>query len=72
MRIAVCLRYIVPSMKKENKTISLTVRVTPSVKKLVERLAEEDGRSVAGYIERLIVNAATDQRPLERPERPRR
>ena len=42
----------------EKKTAPLTVRLTPSVKALLDRLAKDDGRSVAGYLERLIVNTA--------------
>ncbi len=41
-------------MAKEAKTAVLNVRIKPSVKTMVERLAEADGRSLASYVERLI------------------
>jgi hypothetical protein len=53
-------------MKKENKIATLTVRVRPSIKELVEELADEDGRSVASYIERLILNANEGRAPKGR------
>jgi predicted HicB family RNase H-like nuclease len=39
---------------KEAKTAVLNVRIKPSVKAMVERLAAADGRSLANYVERLI------------------
>jgi predicted HicB family RNase H-like nuclease len=39
---------------KESKTAVLNVRIKPSVKAMIERLADADGRSLANYIERLI------------------
>jgi predicted HicB family RNase H-like nuclease len=39
---------------KEAKTAVLNVRIKPSVKAMVERLAVADGRSLANYVERLI------------------
>jgi uncharacterized protein (DUF1778 family) len=39
---------------KEAKTAVLNVRVKPSIKAMVERLADADGRSLANYVERLI------------------
>jgi predicted HicB family RNase H-like nuclease len=39
---------------KEAKTAVLSVRIKPSVKAMVERQAEADGRSLANYVERLI------------------
>jgi uncharacterized protein (DUF1778 family) len=39
---------------KEQKTAVISVRVKPSVKTMVEKLAEADGRSLASFIERLI------------------
>lgn len=41
-------------MAKEPKTAVLNVRIKPSVKAMVERLADADGRSLANYVERLI------------------
>jgi predicted HicB family RNase H-like nuclease len=42
---------------KEQKTAVLNVRIRPSIKAIVERLADADGRSLANYVERLIENA---------------
>jgi hypothetical protein len=39
---------------KEAKISVLNVRVKPSIKAMVERLADADGRSLANYVERLI------------------
>ena len=38
----------------ETKSVSLTIRVTPSVKAIAEKRAEQDGRSLANYLARLI------------------
>lgn len=43
---------------KESKSAVLNVRIKPSVKAMLERLAEADGRSLANYVERLIETAA--------------
>jgi predicted HicB family RNase H-like nuclease len=43
-----------PKPAKESKTAVLNVRIKPSVKAMIERLADADGRSLANYIERLI------------------
>ena len=40
---------------RELKTVMMTIRVKPSVKRAAERRAKEEGRSMANYIERLIV-----------------
>lgn len=73
MRSADELQYRFRAMKRENKTVSLTIRVTPSVKQLVERLAADDGRSVASYIERLILRADGDEtRGTGKPDRTKR
>ncbi|WP_232830869.1 hypothetical protein [Tropicimonas sp. IMCC34011] len=36
------------------KTSAISVRVTEATKLAVEKAAEEDGRSVASYVERLL------------------
>ncbi len=46
-----------PRLVKEQKSAVLNVRIKPSVKALIERLAEADGRSPANYVERLIETA---------------
>jgi predicted HicB family RNase H-like nuclease len=48
---------------KEQKTAVLSVRIKPSVKTMVERLADADGRSLASYVERLIEAANEAERP---------
>lgn len=40
--------------KPENKSVSLTIRVTPSIKAMAEKRAEQEGRSLANYLARLI------------------
>jgi predicted HicB family RNase H-like nuclease len=40
--------------KLEKREIAMNVRVKPSVKAAAERLAQEDGRSLANWLERLI------------------
>lgn len=37
------------------KDAALSVRVTPVTKSAVQKAADEDGRSVASYVERLLV-----------------
>jgi predicted HicB family RNase H-like nuclease len=40
--------------KLEKREIAMNVRVKPSVKAAAERLAQEDGRSLANWLERMI------------------
>ena len=40
--------------KTETRDAAMHVRVRPSVKAAAERLAQEDGRSLAKWLERLI------------------
>jgi predicted HicB family RNase H-like nuclease len=40
--------------KQETREAAMHVRVRPSVKAEAERLAQEDGRSLANWLERLI------------------
>ncbi len=40
--------------KTETREAAMHVRVRPSVKAAAERLAQEDGRSLANWLERLI------------------
>jgi predicted HicB family RNase H-like nuclease len=47
-----------PRLVKESKSAVLNVRIKPSIKAMIERLAEADGRSLANYVERLIETAA--------------
>jgi predicted HicB family RNase H-like nuclease len=41
-------------MKKGQKAAAMHVRVGPAVKATAVRLAQEDGRSLANWLERLI------------------
>lgn len=41
-------------MKKKQTMAAMHVRVRPSVKAVAVRLAQEDGRSLANWLERLI------------------
>jgi predicted HicB family RNase H-like nuclease len=45
---------------KEPKTAVLNVRIRPSVKAMIERLANAERRSLANYVERLIETAAAN------------
>lgn len=38
------------------KTASLSFRIDPAVKAAVEKAAEEDGRSIASYVERALAD----------------
>ena len=39
---------------REEKTVTITMRVRPSLKAAAEVRAQEDGRSLTNYVERLI------------------
>jgi uncharacterized protein (DUF1778 family) len=43
------------------RTSALSVRVTDETKQAVEKAAEADGRSVASYVERLLVAHLQDK-----------
>ncbi|WP_417809993.1 hypothetical protein [Thioclava sp.] len=43
------------------RTSALSVRVTDETKQAVEKAAEDDGRSVASYVERLLVAHLQDK-----------
>jgi predicted HicB family RNase H-like nuclease len=45
--------------KNETKTAVVTIRIRPSVKRLAEKLAKQERRSVANFIEVLIEQAAS-------------
>jgi predicted HicB family RNase H-like nuclease len=47
--------------KSEKREIAMNVRVRPSVKATAERLAQEDGRSLANWLERMIEAEAARQ-----------
>jgi uncharacterized protein (DUF1778 family) len=55
---------------KEQKTAVLSVRIKPSTKAMIERLADADGRSLASFLERLIeaANAGAEQAPASKPK----
>lgn len=48
-----CVPNVIEWLKKPKISV-LNVRIKPSVKAMVERLAKADGRSLANYVERLI------------------
>jgi predicted HicB family RNase H-like nuclease len=52
---------------KEQKTAVLSVRIKPSVKAMVARLADADGRSLANYVERLIEAAEATAQKGKKP-----
>jgi predicted HicB family RNase H-like nuclease len=47
--------------KLETRGTAINVRVRPSVKATAERLAKEDGRSLANWLERMIEAEAARQ-----------
>lgn len=49
-------------MQKENKTVTVTIRIRPSSKEMAERRAQEEERSLASYIELLIRRDAERER----------
>jgi uncharacterized protein (DUF1778 family) len=55
---------------KEQKTAVLSVRIKPSVKAMVEKLAEADGRSLASFVERLIEAANAAGTEIKKPKKP--
>jgi hypothetical protein len=46
---------------RETRTASLSVRTTPTIKALIDKIAETDDRSVCQILERLILRAAEDR-----------
>lgn len=40
--------------KKETKTIPLGLRITPTLKKALDKAAAEDDRPLAAYVERVL------------------
>ena len=57
------------AMVNESKTENLNLRMRPSVKATAERLAEAEGRSVANFIERLILADAAFRDNMGIPEK---
>jgi hypothetical protein len=45
----------------EKRSASLGIRVRPSLKKIIDELAREDGRPTAQWIERLLLRAAQER-----------
>lgn len=43
--------------KKMNKTETIRLRITPELKKQLQKLAEFENRTMSNYIENLIKNA---------------
>lgn len=43
-------------MEKEKRTEHINMKVLPSIKRIAEKNAEADGRSLSNYIEQLIRN----------------
>ena len=43
-------------MEKEKRTEHINMKVLPSIKRIAEKNAETDGRSLSNYIEQLIRN----------------
>lgn len=43
------------------RTAALSIRVEPAVKEALEQAAKEDGRTLAGYIERVLIAHLKEQ-----------
>jgi uncharacterized protein (DUF1778 family) len=50
-------------VKVESKTEALTIRVKPSIKRLMQERADAAGRSISNYLERLTLAEAEVARP---------
>jgi predicted DNA-binding protein len=40
---------------EENRTASLSIRIWPRLKAEIDRIAKDDGRTTAQYVERLLI-----------------
>jgi predicted DNA-binding protein len=49
-----------------SKTSAISVRVTDETKQAVEKAAQQDGRTVASYVERLLTKHLQEQGFLEK------
>lgn len=54
-------------MATENKTGILNIRIKPSVKALADKLAAADHRSLAAYVELLILRDAESKKGARKP-----
>jgi hypothetical protein len=43
------------SIKRENRTAPLGLRITPALKEALEQAAADDQRPVASYVEKLLI-----------------
>jgi hypothetical protein len=43
------------SIKRENRTAPLGLRITPALKEALEQAAADDHRPVASYVEKLLI-----------------
>ena len=46
---------------EENRTASLGMRIWPSLKEAVDRVAKQDGRTTTQYVERLLIAHLRDK-----------
>jgi predicted HicB family RNase H-like nuclease len=53
--------------EREKKNATLIIRIKPSVKAASEKRAQQDGRSLANYIEGLIVADVSERPSKARP-----
>jgi hypothetical protein len=54
----------------ESKTAVLNIRIKPSVMATAKRLAEADHRTLAAYVELLILRDAETEAPAKKPKKP--
>jgi uncharacterized protein (DUF1778 family) len=51
---------------KENRTEALGLRITPTLRKALDRAAEEDGRTLAGFVEKVLTDRLREMGYLKR------
>jgi hypothetical protein len=49
------------------RTAAISIKVEPDVKAAVEKAAADDGRTMAQWVERLIIRALREQSYLPKP-----
>ena len=50
------------------RTAAIGIKIEPALKEAVEKAAADDGRSMAQWVERLIIRALREQGYLPKPQ----
>ncbi|MBO0763013.1 MAG: hypothetical protein J2P50_00220 [Hyphomicrobiaceae bacterium] len=56
-------------MPKEKRLVVLSTRVDETLAKAIKELAEEDGRPVSSYLERLVLRHAIERGKMPDPKK---